>query len=180
MFSGVPDLVLPDCTSSWKYIFNFAYNYRDTAAWSMACAPYLIMSKQQRPTWKVSGNQHSGEDCSLNRKAEWERQTWIILCYESVEFLSQYAGTIMEIYFQFSPGIELAQALHSLLPMHHGGHCGPLLNSKIEKHQFDQCDWKHLKSNIFSFKRLRDGACNSAWFSSLVPNEGMHNSGKPE
>lgn len=30
-------------------------------------------------------------------------------------------------HFQFPPGVELAQTLHSLLAMHHGGHSGALL-----------------------------------------------------
>lgn len=30
-------------------------------------------------------------------------------------------------HFEFPPGVELAQTLHSLLAMHHGGHSGALL-----------------------------------------------------
>lgn len=33
-------------------------------------------------------------------------------------------------HLQFSPGIELAQALHRLLTMHHGCHRGPLLKDR--------------------------------------------------
>lgn len=33
-------------------------------------------------------------------------------------------------HLQFSPGIELAQALHSFLTMHHGCHRGSLLKAK--------------------------------------------------
>lgn len=133
----------PDCTARWKYIFDFSYYYMDTSVLSMACAPYLIMFKQQRPTWKVSGNQHCGEDGSLHGKTEWGMGYAVLLiCWIS----SHYAGTRIEIYLQFSPGIELAQALHSLLPMHHWGHCRPLLNSKIKKlkYQFDH-QWNYLK-----------------------------------
>lgn len=45
-------------------------------------------------------------------------------------------------YLEFSAGIELAQALHSLLAMHHGRHSGPLLKrakkdeEKISHQQF--------------------------------------------
>lgn len=62
------DLLFPKCLITVKILFpnNFGYNYEDTAAYCMACASYLIMGKPQRPTWKVSGNQHSGENGSLN------------------------------------------------------------------------------------------------------------------
>ena len=36
-------------------------------------------------------------------------------------------------YLQFSPGVELLQAVHGLLSMHAGGHCGPVLEEVGER-----------------------------------------------
>lgn len=36
-------------------------------------------------------------------------------------------------HLEFPPGVEFLQALHSLLPVHHGGNSGPLLQGEDER-----------------------------------------------
>lgn len=36
-------------------------------------------------------------------------------------------------HLEFPPGVEFLQALHSLLPVHHGGYSGPLLQVEDER-----------------------------------------------
>lgn len=36
-------------------------------------------------------------------------------------------------HLEFPPGVEFLQALHSLLPVHHGGYSGPLLQEEYER-----------------------------------------------
>lgn len=36
-------------------------------------------------------------------------------------------------HLEFPPGVEFLQALHRLLPVHHGGYSGPLLQEEDER-----------------------------------------------
>lgn len=43
------------------------------------------------------------------------------------------AWRVRTCYLQFSPGIELLQAVHGLLSVHAGGHSGPVLEEVGER-----------------------------------------------
>lgn len=67
----------------------------------------------------------------------------------------------MEIYLQSSPSVELAHALHSLLSVHHGGHCRPLLKGKVYTLKYQSVhDWKCHDRKCVGFKILRDSVVN--------------------
>lgn len=110
-------------------------------------------------TWKVPGHQHRCEDSSLKRH---KNQHYNDLCNTDSVCVCDSVHT----HFKFPPGVELAQAFHSLLTVHHGGHSGALLHVEENKQHINiryfSVTVNHVSAEGITLQRVTDNTQQGA------------------